>query len=209
MDEETIAKFWNRVKRGTPDECWEWQAGRTPHGYGKMRVQPFGITYSHRIAYLLTHGEIPNGLHICHTCDNPPCCNPAHLWAGTAADNMHDRDRKGRHRHGGGNRSNHPRKATPDIVEAIYQTYALGKLTIRQIAKQFNLSSGTIYRVLGQRIDQPHPNMRRKVDRETVERMRAARSKGARVADIARHFGLSVRHTRDILNGKYWKEVQS
>lgn len=97
------AKFWARVDRGEPDECWEWQACRHRFGHGQVAV-PAGIMgerrvhYAHRVAYYLTNGPIPDGLYVCHSCDNPSCCNPAHLVAGTQARNMRDMSERGRAR---------------------------------------------------------------------------------------------------------------
>jgi len=84
-----------------PDACWIWRGSTTAYGYGNIRVGGRGTQvaiYAHRLAYEYFVGPIPPGLLVCHACDNPPCTNPAHLWLGTPADNMHDRDRKGRHR---------------------------------------------------------------------------------------------------------------
>ncbi len=87
-------KFWSRVAKGEPNECWEWLGGRAG-GYGWARFE--GKTWrSHRLAYRLEVGPIPEGMCICHHCDNPSCVNPAHLWVGTIADNNRDMTRKGR-----------------------------------------------------------------------------------------------------------------
>jgi hypothetical protein len=75
-----------------PAQCWEWQRSRSRQGYGRLGPR----VYAHRLAYEVFIGPIPDGLHVLHHCDNPPCCNPAHLWSGTVADNMRDRDAKGR-----------------------------------------------------------------------------------------------------------------
>jgi hypothetical protein len=90
-----------------PDECWEWTGARFPYGYGHIAGSPkLGEPrnlYAHRVAYELGFGPIPKGLFVCHSCDNPPCCNPKHLWLGTALDNARDRDAKGhgpKHRRG-------------------------------------------------------------------------------------------------------------
>jgi hypothetical protein len=77
-----------------PEACWPWRGRRSPGGYGRGS---FGTTtYAHRRAYELAVGPVPAGLDVCHACDNPPCCNPAHLWAGTARDNLRDAVAKGR-----------------------------------------------------------------------------------------------------------------
>ncbi len=86
--------FWAMVAKGP--SCWEWQGRRYPTGYGRSGHQ----VYSHRRSWEITNGPIPRGLHVLHKCDNPPCVRPDHLWLGTHADNMHDRDRKGRDRFG-------------------------------------------------------------------------------------------------------------
>lgn len=88
-------RFWKYVDKKGENECWEWNRSKYPNGYGRI-----GKHYAHRFSWILTNGEIPNGLHVCHSCDNPPCVNPKHLWLGTVADNMHDRDSKGRGRYG-------------------------------------------------------------------------------------------------------------
>jgi len=92
-------RFWEKVEKRGPDECWEWKAYREKTGYGQLQVGTYetpDATRSHRIAWELTNGPIPDGLHVCHHCDNPPCCNPTHLFLGTHQDNMDDMLAKGR-----------------------------------------------------------------------------------------------------------------
>ena len=97
---ELSDRLWSRVDTGGEDvECWEWTGARSPAGYGRIKGDN-GTLQAHRVAYELTHGPIPDGLFVMHSCDNPPCCNPAHLSVGTNADNVHDSMRKGRARSG-------------------------------------------------------------------------------------------------------------
>lgn len=95
-DNATVARrFWSKVARLGADECWPWLAFRDRDGYGRFSIGGTDMS-AQRAAWALTSGEIPKGLHVLHDCDNPPCCNPAHLFLGTHADNMKDSARKKR-----------------------------------------------------------------------------------------------------------------
>lgn len=111
-----IADFWAHVDTsGGPDACWPWrQHCDKKWGYGKLQVphtdavtlRALGVipdsspkrphALAHRVAYGLTKGAIGAGMRVCHTCDNPPCCNPRHHFEGTHTDNMRDSLAKGR-----------------------------------------------------------------------------------------------------------------
>lgn len=89
----TPETFWSRVDQS--GDCWEWTGARFPRGYGTTRFEGKNW-YSHRLAWVLTNGPIPAGLQVCHTCDNPPCCRPEHLFLGTIKENLQDASAKGR-----------------------------------------------------------------------------------------------------------------
>jgi len=90
-----VEKFWAKVEILNSDSCWEWQKSRLPTGYGHIgRWGKKMNTSAHRVAWEVTYGEIPEGLHIMHLCDNPPCCNPQHLMVGTHQENMRQRSER-------------------------------------------------------------------------------------------------------------------
>ena len=92
--QNVMQRFCKYVEIGPRGSCWIWSGGKMPKGYGIFKQ---GIdSLAHRASYRLFKGNIPNGMNVCHQCDNPQCTNPDHLFLGTQRDNMDDMTRKGR-----------------------------------------------------------------------------------------------------------------
>ncbi len=91
-----VDRFWKHVIKGNDDECWEWQGATIGMGYGYFRGRYECNEYTHRFSWEIEHGPIPQGLCVCHKCDNPTCVNPKHLFLGTIGDNNRDMYAKGR-----------------------------------------------------------------------------------------------------------------
>lgn len=94
MNEQDIQRFWSKVDTRGPEECWFWKASRKGE-YGQFHYNRRSCL-AHRMAFLFTHGLLPEDKNICHTCDHPLCCNPGHLFQGTQLENKQDCIAKGR-----------------------------------------------------------------------------------------------------------------
>lgn len=92
----TLDRFWAKVDVAGPDDCWNWTAAVSTDGYGRLGVGGHATIRAHRLAAQLRFGMLHRHQIVCHACDNPRCCNPAHLFVGTHLTNARDRDTKGR-----------------------------------------------------------------------------------------------------------------
>ena len=142
MNNKDEVRFWDKVDIRGADECWGWMSRSVSDGYGLFKVDG-KLVGAHRVSYELMHGAIPEGLCICHTCDNRLCCNSAHLFLGTVADNNSDRKAKGRNanRHG---ESNTNAKLTEAQVREIRERYAAGGILQRELAQEYGVSRKAI-----------------------------------------------------------------
>ena len=138
-------RFWAKVQRGEPDACWPWLGWVGPSGHGKTSYKCINILAS-RKAWILTHGEPLGGLCVNHRCDNALCCNPAHMYLGTRADNMVDRWRETPSPERG-RRINTGSVLTPDEMTELYQMRKEGA-TLKECGARFNMHFGSVARIL-------------------------------------------------------------
>lgn len=137
------AKFWARVAVGDPSVCWPWQGPRNKQGYGYLWFCETGVPAS-RAAFIIANGDLPKTnrlrVNVCHTCDNPPCCNPAHLFCGSGKENVIDARQKGRHLG----------KLTADDVREV-RRIATTPTGVKACAALFNVHPGTIRQIVNRK----------------------------------------------------------
>ena len=133
--------------------CWLWQGGVDSSGYGVMsigsvvdRTQRSELV--HRVSWCLEHGDIPDGLEVCHDCDTPRCVRPSHLFLGTNLDNAKDRAAKRRYQYG---EANGQAKLTADLVRFVRAAATNGR-SQRSLARELNISQSLISLVVLRKI---------------------------------------------------------
>ncbi|MBA3583021.1 MAG: HNH endonuclease [Gemmatimonadetes bacterium] len=136
-------RLWAKVNgRDEPgDDCWEWMGLRNARGYGRIKVGRSSELVTHRVAWELTNGPIPDGLFVLHHCDNPPCVRPDHLFIGTTAENMADRDAKGRQARG-------QRQGRARLVESDVRYIRSSTESQRELGRRFAVDRTTIKAVV-------------------------------------------------------------
>jgi hypothetical protein len=158
LTKQDVQRFWIKVDKspghGPKGDCWEWQNCRDDDGYGCFGVQ--GRVYrATRIVYSLEHASDDiTHLMVCHSCDNPPCCNPDHLSLGTSSSNLEDAARKGRmargNKHGKRCNNSAPRwsAVTPEIVIELHRLHNTQGLSAAALGRKFNLYERHVHNIL-------------------------------------------------------------
>lgn len=208
-------RLWNKVDVRGEDECWLWKGERNAKGYGRIYVDnriaaQFGnqgdVLKVTRVVFWLKTGQVPDARsHVCHKCDNPACCNPAHLFMGTALDNVRDAMQKGRHVHG---ETHGCAVLTDEDVIKIREMWKRGD-PLLSIAKKFGVSERTARDAAtgAQWSHLPNPGKLRnpiKLNLESAMEIRELHRGGTSVIQIAEMYEVHVCTIRNVLNGKTW-----
>jgi hypothetical protein len=136
-------RFWKFVRKSA-DGCWEWQGARNTYGYGAFTFDKRSHG-AHRLMYQLERGPIPNGMLVCHTCDNRACVNPDHLYVGTHRDNSIDMVARCRSVRG---EATALHKLTERIVRDMRRRYFSGQATQVQLAAEYGIHNRTVQRAI-------------------------------------------------------------
>jgi hypothetical protein len=181
-------RYWAKVDKGRPDECWEWTAYRNRSGYGCFGLDGTSVL-AHRYAWKLATRNDPGHLCVLHHCDSPACQNPRHHFLGTRVDNAADRDRKGRQARGERMGSS---VLTEDLVGAIHHRYEEG----------VSVSKGAIE---GMRTKMRPGTPGLNPDRVRAIRRRFAAGEGRR--RIASDYGIRPKTVNEVVAGRNWAGV--
>lgn len=139
-----LNRFWSKVDvAANTDECWPWNASVDKFGYGQV-WHDRRLLRSHRVAYEIVNGD-PGPLYVLHSCDNPLCCNPTHLFLGTQADNMRDKQRKNRAPKGEAHATS---KYSDAVIDELKRRFSSGEATIRELADEYHMSRVHVWEIV-------------------------------------------------------------
>lgn len=215
-------RLWARVDKSNPNGCWIWQGACNSKGYGQINSGECNL-YTHRLSWEFEHGPIPAGALILHKCDrNYPvgdityrrCCNPAHLFLGTAKDNTEDMLSKGREARG--ERMNSAKLAEPEVLE-IRELFATGNFTKSELGRRYNVTKGIIRGIVNGKgwshLPLPEHGFKgqhrppSKVTESQVREIRAASANGVSYKALAAIYGVSDHQISMIVRRKNWAHV--
>ena len=142
--QKSIIRFWENVQMS--EDCWEWTGHLWPTGYGRFRLNG-GPVLAHRLSWTIYYGDIPEGIFVCHKCDNRKCVRPDHLFLGTSLDNLRDSARKGR-------QAKNPFTSgivSPKGVDEIRNKYASGGYLQKELVIEYQISPAAMSALLNYR----------------------------------------------------------
>jgi len=217
--------YWNNVEKHDFSRCWVWKRCKNKKGYGLLQYDgPDGMERhqkSHRMAWRLSFGPIKKGLHICHKCDNPSCCNPSHLFMGTNHENVLDKMEKGRMQRG---ENTSRAKLNPTKVREIRTKYKANEfLSMETLGKEYGVTPGSIYNVIAYIswshidpegiTDVPHKPIvgertgKSKLTGEKVRQIRELHDNGIPQNDLAVRFKVIRQTIANVISRKTWKHI--
>lgn len=149
FSESEIIKFRNKIIKGDDvNDCWGWLGAKGVNNYSIFKIK-YERYRASRVSYFLEYGIDPENLDVCHTCDNPICINPKHLFLGTRLDNMKDASLKNRMCKGGDNIKS---KLKESDIPKIKEIYSKGGISQLKLSKQFSVSQAIIARVISSKL---------------------------------------------------------
>lgn len=185
-----IEHFWAGIDKtegqGRDGKCWDWQRGCLTSGYGKLGVMIDGKLHTllaHRISYWLTYGKDPGELCVLHKCDRPVCCNPAHFFLGTRADNALDRAAKRRSPSG----ENHWTKLRPERVLELKAQQRFGHV---------------------RNLPNPADHPRTVLNADKVREIRRRAIQGEDNRSLAKEFNVTHSNISAVIKRKSWKHIE-
>jgi hypothetical protein len=204
------------------DGCWTFSGARNQNGYGQFRIGERRVNQrvnAHRVAWVLENGPIPDGLLVCHKCDQPSCVRPSHLWLGTSADNQADMSKKGRSTTG--EKSGKAKLRQRDVLAI--RRLAAGGRRHSTIADRYRIATGYVSQIVWRKSWQhlpPEPGVATpvngiigeahwcaKLTEQDVRTIRQLVARGDTQTDVARRFGVSTVSVSKIIRGRTWKHV--
>lgn len=220
-------RFHEKYDRRGDDECWPWLANKSKAGYGQFYLTYIGNKPAHRVSYTLATGqEIPTGMHVMHSCDNPCCVNPRHLSVGSPADNHRDMVAKGRDSKPPTRRedAHHKAKLTRRTVRECRERYTNGE-SLCALAREFDVNKSAMRHALrgkhwpeaGGPLAKPEPrkfetyvgsvHANSKLTEEIVKEARSRHATGESGHSLAKEYGVHFVTLYEALRGKTWKHV--
>jgi plasmid maintenance system antidote protein VapI len=216
MDQQDWFRFWKWVDVGPVDMCWEW-LGQKRYGYGSIMIRRNLLkpkSYSaHRLSYLWAFSEIPDGLYVCHKCDNRACVNPNHLFLGTAKENTQDMINKNRIVTQRGEEASNSKLTEEDVMK-IRQIYSY--TTAKELAKLYGVVPQAIYDIVKNRtwvhlpLAQNSVKLRRLKENDILKIQRTYVE--GRIVDtkkLAKEFNVSVSTIQRIIKGHRQRQLPS